>query len=120
MNAQEVGTKLIELFNKGDFATIYGELYSPEIESIEASGDDRVAKGMEAINAKNEWWENTFEVHSANMEGPYSHGDDEFAVKTTMDVTDKAGGHRFEMQEIGVYRVEGGRVVQEKFYYTMG
>ncbi len=120
MNAQEVGTKLVELFNKGDFATIYGELYSPEIESIEASGDDRVAKGMEAINAKNEWWESAMEVHSSTMEGPFPHGEDEFAVTIEMDVTDKAGGFRFQMKEVGVYRVNGGKVVQEKFYYSKG
>lgn len=117
MNSHEIGTKLVGLFNAGDMATIYGTLYSPDIESIEASGDPRVYKGMEAVNGKNEWWEANFETHSMSMKGPYPHGDDEFAVVISMDITHKESGQRTQDEEVGVYRVADGKIVQERFFY---
>lgn len=115
MSAQETGSKLVELFNKSDFETIYGTLYSPEIESIESDG--QIAKGFEGIQKKNEWWESTMEVHSGEAVGPFVHGDG-FAVIFRMDVTEKATGNRFQMEEIGVYDLADGKVVRERFFYN--
>jgi ketosteroid isomerase-like protein len=117
MNGKEVGARLVELFNKGDFETIYGELYSPEIKSYEAD-DPNPAVGMEGINAKNEWWSNTFDVHSMSATGPYHHGDDRFAVRFDMDITHKESGHRSASNEVGVYTIADGRVVEERFFYS--
>ena len=35
-----------------------------------------------------------------------------------MDVTPKASGKRMKMDEIGVYTVEKGKIVSERFYYA--
>jgi len=116
MTATEVGTKLVDLINAGDYATIYGTLYSPEIVSIESDGDATKYVGMEAINAKNEWWNANFEVHSTSVEGPFPNGD-QFALIIEMDVTAKEGNHRFPMKEIAVYTAAEGKIVRESFFY---
>lgn len=118
MTANEVGTKLVELFNVGDYGTIYSTLYSPDIVSIEAGDDSKEYVGMAAIEGKNEWWESAFETHGSKAVGPFPNGND-FALYIEMDVTDKASGHRFTMQEVGLYTVADGKIVREKFYYTM-
>lgn len=118
MNANELGHKLADLLRANDMATIYGELYSPDILSVEAHGEMREYRGMEAINGKNEWWESTHEVHSFEFEGPFPHGDDQFAMIYTMDVTDRPSGNRFTMREVGVYRVDGGKIAEERFFYA--
>ena len=44
------------------------------------------------------------------------HGD-QFAVRFTMDVTEKASGQRTRMDEIGLYTLKNGKIVEERFFY---
>ena len=37
-----------------------------------------------------------------------------------MDVTPKASGERMQMDEVAVYTVKDGKIVQEEFLYAMG
>ena len=117
MTTQELGDKLVELARQKDYATIYVNLYSPEIVSIEADG--KVYTGMAEIEGKNAMWESTMEVHSTECSDPFPHGDS-FAVIWKMDVTQKSSGHRFVMEEVAVYDVEDSRIVRERFFYSMG
>ncbi len=116
MSAFEVGTKLVNMFNAGQMEAIYGELYAPEIVSIEADGTE--AKGFDGLNAKNEWWESTFEVHSLAAEGPFPHGEGTFGVIYDMDTTHKPSGARSQMRELGIYEVRDGKIIAERFCYA--
>ena len=52
-------------------------LYANDIVSMEAGappGQSRESKGLDAVKAKGEWWNNTHEVHSANVIVPYRDG----------------------------------------------
>ena len=99
-------------------------LYAENVESIEAvapqAGGERVTKGIEGVRGKNQWWSENHEIHSASVEGPWPHGDDRFAVRFSYDVTNKPSGMRMQMDEIGLFTLEGGKVVKEEFFYTMG
>jgi hypothetical protein len=117
MTARELGQKMVELARKDDYPTIYGELYSPTVVSTEADG--KTYTGMAEIEAKNEWWSSAMEVHSTECSDAFPHGDS-FAIIWKMDVTEKASGHRFTMEEVIVYDVADGRIVKERFFYTMG
>ncbi len=115
MKASEVGGRLVDLFNANNFETIYQELYSPEIVSIEADGME--SKGFDGIEAKNKWWEENFEAHSMKATGPYPHGDDTFCVVYDMDTTHKPSGKRSQMNEVAVYDLKDGKIVRERFCY---
>lgn len=94
------------------------KLYAEHAESIEANpmpDGSRVAKGVEAIAAKHEWWNENFEVHSDEVDGPYIH-ENRFAVIFRMDVTEKATGNRWQASEIGLYTVFEGKIVREEFF----
>ncbi len=120
-----VGKKLVELCREGKNQEAMETLYSPDIVSIEVAGSpDMPARmqGMDAVKGKGEWWVNNHEVHGAEINGPYPHGD-RFIVRFKYDVTAKAGpmaGQRFFMDEAGLYTVKDGKVVQEEFFYSMG
>lgn len=114
MNATEVGKRLADLYGKNEFETIYAELYSPNIVSIEADGME--SKGMEGINAKNEWWMNTFEMLDSKHEGPFPHTDG-FAMIYEIKTKHKESGEENHMREVAVYDVEGGKIVRERFFY---
>ena len=74
----EVGKKLVELCRLGKNVEAVETLYAPNIVSIEVQGMGPIAQrteGIAAVRGKSEWWEKNHEVHSAEAEGPYPHGD---------------------------------------------
>ena len=99
------------------------QLYASDAESVEAvtmeGADSPVTKGVQGIQGKHEWWEANFEVHSANVDGPYLHGADQFGVIFELDTTHKESGKREQMKEMAVYTVQDGKIVREQFYYNM-
>ena len=100
-------------------------LYAPNIVSIEATATpvfEQRMEGISKIKGKNEWWVNNHEVHRAEAEGPWPHGD-RFIVRFKFDVTPKAGpvaGKRMTMDETALYTVKNGKIAQEEFFYDMG
>jgi len=95
--------------------------YGEDIVSVEAGappGQSREAKGLPAVMAKGEWWAMNHDVHSVKVEGPLVAGS-HFAVTFKLDVTFKPQSKRFEMEEIAVYKVAGGKIVYEEFFYNM-
>jgi ketosteroid isomerase-like protein len=121
-----VGRKLVELCRQNKGMEAINTLYSPKIVSIEAmAGNPTVpqrVEGIDAVKKKTEWWEANHEVHKANADGPWPHGD-RFIVHFNYEVTAKSGpmaGQRFAMDEAALYTVKDGKIVQEEFFYHMG
>lgn len=123
--ALEVGKQLVAFCQKGQFEQAMEHCYSPKIVSIEAHGDEKMParmEGMQAVRAKGQWWQENHTVHGAEVHGPYPHGN-RFIVNFKMDVTPKVGpmaGKRITLDEAALYTVEGGKIVQEEFFYGMG
>lgn len=123
MSVKEIGQKLVAFCQQGKNLESISTLYSADIVSIEAGASpagERVSTGIEAVKAKNVWWVENHEIHKAETAGPYPHGEDRFAVRFTYDITVKATGARFVMDEIGVFTVENDKIVKEEFFYDMG
>ncbi|MGH9582259.1 MAG: SnoaL-like domain-containing protein [Bryobacteraceae bacterium] len=120
-----VGKKLVELCRQGKAAEAVETLYSPNIVSIEAQGGPSTParqEGIAAVKNKAEWWEQNHEVHRAEAEGPWPHGD-RFIVRFKYEVTAKSGpmaGKRMTVDEAALYTVRDGKIAQEEFFYDMG
>lgn len=120
-----VGNKLVELCRQGKNTEALDTLYSQQIVSVEAASSPNMParmEGMEAIKGKAAWWEENHEVHKAEVDGPFPHGD-RFIVRFKYEVTAKAGpmaGKRFTLDEAGLYTVKDGKVTQEEFFYNTG
>jgi ketosteroid isomerase-like protein len=117
----DIGKKYVALCKEGKHDEILNTLFSKDIVSVEAGappGQERTAKGLDAIRAKGKWWADNHTVHKAEHSGPYPH-DDRFAVRFTYDVTNKGNGQRFTMDEIGLFTVKEGKIVREEFFYSM-
>ena len=121
----EIGKKLVELCKQRKEKEAMDTLYGPDIVGIEAMSGGPIpqrVEGIAAIRSKAEWWEANHEVHKAEVQGPWPHGD-RFIVRFTYDVTPKAGpmaGKRITLDEAGLYTVKDGKIVQEEFFYNMG
>jgi ketosteroid isomerase-like protein len=121
MNTLEIANRLVELCKQGknDEAK---SLYAPDAVSVEAfapPGMQREAKGLDAIRAKSEWWRANHEIHSASITGPWPHGE-RFIVGFQYDVTNKPSAQRMQMDEVGLFTVEDGKIVREEFFYAGG
>jgi ketosteroid isomerase-like protein len=116
-----VANELVILCRAGRNLEAIDRLYAADIVSIEPVGSEQMPaemRGRDAIRRKNEWWFDTYEVHRADVHGPYV-GEHQFAVSYDFDATDKATGQRTAMTEMALYTVQEGRIVREQFFYHM-
>ena len=122
MTAKEIGTELVALCRLGKNMEAIEKFYSSDVVSIEAfamPNMDQTQTGIEAIKGKNAWWVENHEVHGGEVHGPFPNGD-QFIVQFKFDVTPKHSGQRRTMEEMGLYTVKDGKIVNEVFFYSMG
>ena len=112
-SAEQIGKQLVANFNKGKWQ-INSTLWSPKLVCIEAGG--LAWRGLKNVEAKNTFWSKSSTPLGGVAEGPFV-GATGFAVKFRMDIKDNATGKRNIMEEIGVYTVLKGKIIQEEFMY---
>jgi hypothetical protein len=116
MSTQDLAKAFTEMCSKGEFDAAGKKFWSDDIVSREPmTGDMAELKGRKAVERKGEWWYANHTVHNVQVEGPYVHGD-QFVVRFKMDVTPK-GGQRAQMDEVGLYTVKNGKIVEESFFF---
>jgi len=117
MSTEEVATKLVEYCRKGEWMKAVEDLYAKDIVSVEPREMENMPaemRGIDQVRGKTKWFENSFEVHSAKVGGPFV-ARDIFVVQFDIDVTDKASNKRMQMSEVGIYTVKDGKVSREEF-----
>jgi hypothetical protein len=117
MNTRELAAVFTAMLKADQHDEAAAQFNSPDIVSREAmEGPMAEIRGTEALRQKAEWWYANHEIHAAEAIGPFVNGD-QFAVIFKMDVTVKETGVREQMEEVGLYTVAGGKIVEERFYY---
>ncbi|MFM9976053.1 MAG: SnoaL-like domain-containing protein [Beijerinckiaceae bacterium] len=117
MTTAELAKTFTDMLKTGQHEEAAAKFNAPDIISLEAmEGAMARVQGTAAVKAKSDWWYGAHEVHSTSAEGPYVNGD-QFSVVFNMDVTAKETGQRIQMQEVGLYTVKDGKIVEEKFMY---
>lgn len=117
LTISEIARNFMTWRNNDDAARLRAELYSPDIESIEDWNTTEIGrvKGMEGLRKKGEWLRRDFEVHGIKASAPLV-GDNWFSIKFEIDTTDKKSGERSVLGEIGVFKVENGKIVKEQYF----
>lgn len=116
----DTANKLVQYCRDDNAQRSLDELYAEDAVSVEAAdmgGGNVVTEGLNNIRGKHEWWNNAMEVHSAKVEGPFLHGENQFGVIFDIDATQKENGERMKMRELGVYTVEDGKIKREEFFF---
>jgi len=117
MSTRDVAKDLVALCAAGKFMESGDKYWAENVVSIEsAEGPMARLEGKAAVRSKSEWWEGAHDVHDAKVEGPYVNGA-QFVVRFKMDMTVKETGARMTMDEIGLYTVADGKIVEERFFY---
>ncbi len=119
MNTQAVADRLVQLCREGKNMEAIEELYADDVVSTEADGAaDPVTHGKEAVAKKSsDWLANVQEFHGGGVSDPIVAGD-YFSCRMDFDVTFKER-ERMQMEEICVFRVSGGKITFEQFFYNL-
>lgn len=115
----EVAADFTAMLREGRFEEAGERYWSQDVVSIEpmAMGDmPAETRGLEALRAKGAWWYANNTVVEFAAAGPYVHGD-QFALAFTMKIQPKPIGEVGGGDEIGLYTVRDGRIVEERFFY---
>ena len=116
MDTRQIANDLVALCRAGKFDEAGEKHWADDVLSVEPMpGDMAEIRGKAGVRAKGEWWYANNEIHGFDVEGPYVHGD-QFVVRFKMDLTPK-GGQRHSMDEVGLYTVRDGKIVEERFFY---
>ena len=119
MTTQEIAQRYVALCQEGKSDVCLDELFAEDAVSVESDafpGPERTTKGLDAIRAKDESFAETHIFHRAEVRGPFP-SDNRFAVHFEYDLTDKPSGKRIDMDEIGLFTIENGKIAREEFFY---
>jgi hypothetical protein len=117
MKIDEIADNFVNWRNNDEAVRLRTELYSPDIESIEDWTTSEIGrvKGMDGLKKKGEWLSRDFEVHDIKASAPLV-ADNWFSVRFEIDITDKRSGQRAKISDIGVYKVDNGKIVKEHYF----
>ena len=117
MSIQDIAADLVALCKAGKFDESGEKYWADDVVSIEAmTGDMARVTGKDAVRGKGEWWAANHEVHAFEVTGPFINGD-QFVVGFKMEITPKSTGERTTMDEVGLYTIKDGKIVEERFFY---
>ena len=119
MMLKEIAEALVAGCREGRETENLDRLYAADAVSVEAvdHGNGREAVGLDAIRAKHAWWSENVEMTGGTVSDPMLHGEDRFAVIFEAQGRDRSTGTDFDMKEVGLYHVSGGKIVREEFFY---
>jgi hypothetical protein len=118
MTTQEVANKLVAYMRQGQIFDAQTTLYADDIVCIEPEGTmvPHLTKGKEAVAEKGQQFAAMIEErHGGSCSDPIVGGR-YFGISMTLDATMKGMGRQI-LDEICVYEVKDGKIVQEQFFY---
>ncbi|MEQ8406369.1 MAG: nuclear transport factor 2 family protein [Oceanicaulis sp.] len=113
---KDLANAVVEANRTGETDALLETRYATDCVSVEAAPMGEAA-GLDAIRGKHAWWNENMEFHGGDVEGPYLFEPDRFAVRYTMDVTDRNTGERMQSAEVAIYTVKDNRIAREEFFY---
>jgi hypothetical protein len=118
MTTREVADKLVAYVRTGKIEQAQAELYADDIVCIEPEGPmtKPYTKGKKAVAEKGKQFASMIEErHGGSCSDPVVGGR-YFSMSMSIDATFKGMGRRV-LDEVCVYEVKDGQIVQEQFFY---
>ena len=117
MDTRQVAEEFTALCKAGQLEEAGQRFWADDVVSLEPSdGPMQRTDGRGEAKAKGDWFTEANEIHAFTTEGPMINGD-QFVLRFGMDLTDKSTGERTQMEEVAIYTVRDGKIVEERFFY---
>jgi hypothetical protein len=110
----EIASRLSSLCSEQKFLDAYTELFSDHAISIDPIYKNEPLTGLGHLIERERQFLSTAEIHGINVSEPLYAGS-YFSVVISMDFTVK-GQERKKIEELGVYKVENGKIVSQQFF----
>jgi hypothetical protein len=117
MTTDDVAEDVAAMCRQGLFVESGEKYWAEEVISIEPGGARPISRGRAAVRAKGVWWSGSHQLHGHSVEGPWVNGD-RFALRFVFDVTNKQSRQRMKVDEIALYTLRDGQIVEERFFYS--
>ncbi len=119
MKTQDVANRLISMCREDKNMEAIEELYADNIVSKEMPGmPGETVSEKEAVTKKSaDWLANVQEFHSGEISNPLIAGN-HFSCNMSFDVTFKDSGRK-QIEEVCVFEVNNGKIINEQFFYSM-
>ncbi len=118
METTQIAFAFTQLCSEGKLQEAADQFYADHITSIEAfPGEYSYLIGRDNVAAKVAFWQKENTIHSVAVKGPFVNGDS-FALRFSLDCTSAQFG-RTVLEEVAVYQVKDGKVVEERFFGLM-
>jgi hypothetical protein len=115
MNAiNEIASRLSSLCEKHEFLQTYEELFSEHAESIDPMNNNQLLQGRGILMERERTFLETTDIHEVKISEPIFAGN-YFCVTMSFDYT-PTGQDRRKVEELGVYKVENGKIVHQHFF----
>lgn len=120
MTVEQVANRLVELCREGKFSDAVNELYAKNIRSVEPRGaGEEVTNGFDNVAKKTQgFMEQMEQVNSLKISDPIV-ADNFFSVGFWMNAKLSSMPEAMQMDEVCVYHVLDGKIVEEQFFHTM-
>jgi hypothetical protein len=115
VNIKQIANQLVEWCNAGKNFDVMRTMYTPDIVSVEADGQETT--GQQAVIEKSERWAAANIINGQVVRGPYFNGPNQFAATFKFEVVRKATGKAETLEEVAVYTVQGDKISREQFFY---
>ncbi len=120
MTVKEVADRLVELCRKGEFNQAVEELYAENIVSLEPKGSrTERTEGLADVKVKSDMFaKQTIKVNSLEVSDPIV-AENFFTIGLYMNLDMQDAPPKMQMDEICVYHVVDGKIVNEQFFHTV-
>ena len=118
METAAIANRLVELLRFGEFEKAVRELFDVNSVSIEPEASKiPVFKGLDAILAKGiKFRDSVEEWHGISVSDPIS-STNFFSISLQIELIYKGQNEKTVLDEIILYKVANGKIVQEEFFY---
>jgi hypothetical protein len=115
VSIKAIASQLVEWCNAGKNFDVMRTMYTPDIVSVEADGQE--TSGQQAVIQKSERWAAANIINGQVVRGPFFNGPNQFAAIFIFEVIRKDTGKAETLEEVAVYTVEGDKIAREQFFY---
>lgn len=119
-DTETVAQRFVELCREGKMQEIHQELYTQDAISIEPEGSPYPSKvqGLDQMAQKGETWRKMVSALNASSVSAPVVAENYFTLGMYMNIDMVNGPKGIDMDEICVFEVRDGKIVQEEFFYT--
>jgi hypothetical protein len=110
----EIAARLVSLVEKHEFLQAYEELFSDHAESIDPMNKNVPLSGLGVLMERERLFLENTDIHDLKVAHP-SFAGNYFCVTMSFDFTPK-GQERRKVEELAVYKVENGKIVNQQFF----